>query len=147
MGTKTLQKQIVVDAPPAFVFERLSDHEAMAAWPGVAWAKLVREGTPRNGLGALRAVKVMGLALHEEVVHFDPPHRFDYKIVKGLPVDHLGSIRFTADGARTRIDWTVSLSSPIPLFGRAVAFALDRGLDRALAFFKQDTEARHARAA
>jgi hypothetical protein len=64
-----------------------------------------------------------------------------------LPVDHLGSIRFTADGARTRIDWTVSLSSPIPLFGRAVAFALDRGLDRALAFFKQDTEARHARAA
>jgi len=50
-------------------------------------------GTPRNGMGAVRQVKTHGLTLLEEVVHYEPPFRYDYRITKGLPVDHLGGVR------------------------------------------------------
>jgi uncharacterized protein YndB with AHSA1/START domain len=79
-----------IAAPIDHVFERLTDHEAMVDWPGISACKLVVEGAPRNGLGAVRRVTVSGLTLDEQVVTWEPPSRFEYRIIRGLPVKHRG---------------------------------------------------------
>jgi uncharacterized protein YndB with AHSA1/START domain len=146
MGHAELEREITIDAPLAQVFAGLADHEAMARWPGVSRARLITEGTPRNGVGAVRAITAGGLTLHEQVVAFDPPRGYDYTIVKGLPVRHLGQVRCTEVNGRTRVRWHVSIDSPVPLLARGIILALGLGLGRALTFFKQETEQRRGQA-
>ncbi len=141
MGESTLHKHIRIRAPIETIFERVTDHEAMTRWPGIAEVRLVTAGQPRNGLGAVRSVRVTaGLTLLEEVVHFEPPHRYDYTIIRGLPVDHLGSVRLAARGDEVELEWKVRMQSRWPLLARTVAWQLGRGLDAALAYFKSDVE-------
>ncbi|MGE0785480.1 MAG: NAD(P)-binding domain-containing protein [Sandaracinaceae bacterium] len=130
-----------VRAPLALVFERLSDHEAMNDWPGLGEVRLLREGTPRNGLGAVRRVRARGLALDEEVVHWDPPHAFHYSIIKGLPIDHLGRVMLRTEGDATLIEWRVRMKSKVPFLAALAASQLRAGLPKALAYFKRITEA------
>src|SRR5262249_55346475 len=106
-----VERHIRIRAPIERVFERLTDHEDMRRWPGVSACRLITEGTPRNGLGAVRRISVYGLTLDEAVVRFEPPHRYDYSIVRGLPVDHLGTVELSAQGATTEVRWRVRLSS------------------------------------
>ena len=72
-------------APIERVFDAISDHEAMTNWPGVSLSCLIREGTQRNGQGAIREIFARGLKVVEELVCWDPPVRYDYKILKGSP--------------------------------------------------------------
>lgn len=132
MATR-VRRQIIVRAPIDYVFERVSDHEDMANWPGVKACRLVREGEPRNGVGAVRQLESNGLTLQEEVVRFDPPHGYDYRIIKGLPVRHYGSVELRETGDGVSITWEVRMSSRIPLLARVIGMALDRGLNAALA--------------
>lgn len=158
MGHSTVHIETTVRAPIQLVFDRLTDHEAMNEWPGVSKCRLIEEGTPRNGVGAVRAIKAGGVTLHEKVVHFEPPTRFEYQIIKGLPVSHLGSVTLapvaspgdspvTSPGdALVRLRWHISISSRVPLLARVVCFQLRRGLPRALDYFIAETE-KAARAA
>lgn len=129
-----------VNAPIDLVFERLSDHEAMADWPGIGSVRLAKEGTPRNGLGAVRRVKVRGLTLDEEVVHWDPPNAFHYRIIEGLPVDHLGRVELRADGDATVIEWKIRMKSRIPLLAPIVIGQLRSGMPAALEHFRRGAE-------
>ena len=140
MGQAHISKKLHVQAPIELVFERLVDHEAMGDWPGITSCRLVREGTPRNGLGAVRQVKARGLSLLEEVVHYEPPLRYDYRITKGLPVDHLGSVRLSPTEGGVELSWEVRMTSRWPLVCEVVGRLLANGLDAALAWFKAETE-------
>jgi len=130
-----------VNAPIDRVFARMSDHEGMRAWPGVASAKLLTEGTPKNGLGAVRRVVAGGLTLDEKVVAFTPPHGFDYTIIRGLPVQHIGRVRLRAIGGGVDVFWTIELSSRVPLLAQVVAFALQRALGPVLRHVARSCEA------
>ena len=140
VGSTRIQIPETVRAPLQTVFERLTDHEAMRDWPGIGDCTLVEHGSPRNGVGAVRAVTTKGLTLHERVVRFDPPHGYDYTIIKGLPVRHLGQVRLAEHGDAVRIDWTIEMSSRIPLLAQIVGKLLRRGLPAALSYFKRETE-------
>ncbi|MBW2396765.1 MAG: SRPBCC family protein [Deltaproteobacteria bacterium] len=140
MGQAHVSKKIHLDAPIDLVFERITDHEAMNDWPGIGACRLVKEGTPRNGLGAVREVKARGLGLLEEVVHYEPPFRYDYKITKGLPVDHLGSVRLSPTEGGVELSWEVQMTSRWPFVCEVVGNLLGKGLDEALAWFKAETE-------
>lgn len=129
-----------VRAPLALVFDRITDHEAMRDWPGVTDCTLVAQGHPKNGVGAVRAVKARGLTLHERVVRFEPPHGYDYSIIKGLPVQHLGRVRLEQRGDAVLVDWTIELSSKIPLLAQVVGKLLERNIPSALAYFQRETE-------
>lgn len=149
MSHDSLTVETTVHAPMDMVFERLIDHESMNDWPGVGSCRLIVAGTPRNGLGAVRAVKARGLTLHEEVVLYEPPERFEYRIIKGLPVTHLGSVRLFQEGESVRVCWRITVSSRLPLLSWIICQQLRGGLPKALAYFKAETEkaARAARAA
>ena len=141
MGKGTVDVSITIRAPIARVFERLSDHEGMAKWPGIAGSRLVKDGEPtRNGLGAIRRVKVSGLTLDEEVVHFDAPTAYDYTIIKGMPVDHRGKVRLAESSGAVQVTWSVRLASRVPLVAQLMALGLRRGLPKALAYLKAELE-------
>ncbi|HZS38053.1 MAG TPA: SRPBCC family protein [Polyangia bacterium] len=139
MGRTTVDARVRVEAPLARVFDRITDHEAMRDWPGVSACRLIAEGTPRNGLGAVRRITAWGLTLDEEVVQFEPPRRYDYSIIKGLPVEHRGVVRLAEVDGAVEVDWHVELSSRVPLLAQAVGAALRFGLPRALRWFAQQT--------
>jgi uncharacterized protein YndB with AHSA1/START domain len=141
MGSASVDASVVVNAPLERVFERITDHEAMAKWPGIKSARLIAHGQPKNGLGAVRQVQAGGLTLREKVVSFEPPHSYQYQIIKGLPVKHLGTVKLTPVDGAVRVDWHIDLASPMPLFAQAVGFALRRGLPGALKFFAKSCEA------
>lgn len=133
MGQSRVEARIGVSGPIERVFERLTDHEAMADWPGVQACRLVAQGQPRNGLGAVRRITVAGLTLDEEVVLYQPPRRFDYRIIRGLPIEHHASVRLSEDGGGgVTIDWQIRMSSRVPLLARGMALVLRIGLWRAL---------------
>lgn len=140
MGTSNVEIRKVVKAPIARVFERIVDHEAMATWPGIGACKLVKDGSPRNGLGAVRRVRAMGLTLDEEVVHYEPPVGYDYSIIRGLPVDHRGVVRLAEVDGGVEIVWRVRLASRWPLVAELAGNALRRGLPKALDYFAGETE-------
>jgi hypothetical protein len=140
MGQAHISKKLQVQAPIEFLFERLVDHDSMSDWPGIASCRLVREGTTRNGLGAVRQVKTHGLTLLEEVVHFESPLRYDYRITKGLPVNHLGSVRLSPTEGGVELSWEVRMTSRWPFVCEVVGYRLSSGLDRALDWFKAETE-------
>ena len=140
MGSTEIVMESQVRAPIEAVFEALTDHEGMSDWPGVSAATLITEGTPRNGVGAVRALVARGLTLHEEIVHFDAPNRYDYTIVKGLPVKHLGSVRLRSEGELVHVEWKVVMSSRIPFLAQIVGKLLRQGLPKALEHVKREIE-------
>ncbi len=143
MGRTHVHKETTVRAPIEFVFERITDHEAMADWPGISECRLVVEGEPKNGLGAVREIKTNGVRLQEEVVVFDPPVRYEYTIIKGLPVKHRGVVTLAERGDEVVLEWDVTMSSRIPLFAQLVGRLLAPGLGKALAQFTRECEAAH----
>jgi len=136
-----LHYQRTFEAPIARVFDVLTDHEGMTDWPGLDRVTLVREGSPRNGLGALRRVKVLGLTLDEAIVRWDPPRSFDYQITKGLPAKHLGTVELEERGARTELTWRISLVSGVPFLATLVLARLRRGLPAAMDHVAKRAEA------
>ncbi|MBL8743045.1 MAG: SRPBCC family protein [Myxococcales bacterium] len=140
MFQSSLFYRTTIRAPAQEVFDALADHESMSDWPGLDRVTLVREGSPRNGLGAIRRVHVMGLTLDEAIVRWDPPRGFDYQIIKGLPVRHLGTVELRPDGDGTELTWRIRLRSPVPFLAALVLARLRAGLPVALEFVARRLE-------
>jgi hypothetical protein len=103
-----------IAAPPAAVWERISVHEDTPSWVEAARrVTLEREGTPRNGTGAIRIVEFkprLWSTIHEEITRFEPPRTFEYVLFKGMPGlrDHLGRLIVDDLGdSRSRLRWEV----------------------------------------
>src|SRR5882762_5242250 len=93
-----VQVSTEIDAPQAAVWARVSDHEGTPGWvDAVKRVTLTQDGTPRNGVGAVRVVEFKPLlwtSIHERITRFEAPHAFDYVLFKGMPalVSHLGTV-------------------------------------------------------
>jgi ribosome-associated toxin RatA of RatAB toxin-antitoxin module len=128
-----------IPAPAEAVFDLLADHANYDRFRPIHGSELLREGKPPpNGLGALRRIKVRPLTFDEEITAYERPTRLDYLIVKlNVPFDHRGgSIRLTADGDATAVDWRSTFSVPTPLIGGLAELVwlpiLTRGFRRVL---------------
>jgi carbon monoxide dehydrogenase subunit G len=69
------------------------------------------------------------------VVVWEPPARFEYQIIKGLPVKHNGSVKLRAHNGGTEIRWRVEMRSRVPLVAEVAGTALRLALARALRHF------------
>jgi uncharacterized protein YndB with AHSA1/START domain len=142
MGQGAVDEVLTIRAPIAKVFARFTDHEGMASWPGISGCRLVKEGMPRNGVGAVRRVKAGGgVTLDEEVVLYEEPTALDYTIIRGLPVKHRGQLRFAEVDGGVQVTWTVRMSSRVPLVAQVASYMLRRKLPKALAYLKEELEA------
>jgi uncharacterized protein YndB with AHSA1/START domain len=120
MASFTLVHEVA--APPEIVFDVLTDHRGYADITPMRRSELEREGEPApNGVGAIRALRSVGPPLREEVVSYERPSRFSYKVLSGIPVrDHLGTVELAPGGQGTKVTYAVRTTPTLPLLGGAV---------------------------
>jgi uncharacterized protein YndB with AHSA1/START domain len=133
-------RRVSIAAPPGTVFEVLTDHRRYIDFLPLRGAKLEREGVPApNGVGAVRASRLIGPPIREEVTAYEPPRRFAYKMLSGLPMrDYHGEVALTeGPGGSTEVSYIVRtvLARPAPDYlaipvAHAIAWAILRGVKR-----------------
>jgi uncharacterized protein YndB with AHSA1/START domain len=133
-----------VAAPPEVVFDVLTDHRRYAEITQLRRAELEREGEPApNGVGAIRVLGVAGPPIREEVLAYDPPRRFSYKVLSGLPVrDHVGTVELEPSDGGTRITYAVHMTPTLPVAGGAVVLFVKQGIKTLLAGVTKESERR-----
>lgn len=99
-------------APIHTVWQLLSTVDAWPTWSRHKLARLERDGSPSpDGVGAIRVLGVNpakpAKCNREEVVTFEAPNRFGYKLLSGQPLDDYQSeVKLTElPGGGTRITW------------------------------------------
>jgi uncharacterized protein YndB with AHSA1/START domain len=101
-------------APIETVFDAITDHRGIAnyVW-AVRRSTLDREGTPApNGVGAVRRLAAVGPPIVEEIIEYEQPTRYAYKLLSGAPVrDHVGTVELRTAGTGTEVTWHL-LSTP-----------------------------------
>src|SRR3954453_22609864 len=115
MASFTLVREIA--APPETIFEVLVDHRAYASITPLRRSELEREGKPSpNGAGAIRVLGSVGPPLREEILTYENPHRFSYKLLSGLPVrDHVGTVELTPGEEGTKMIYAVRTMPTLPI--------------------------------
>jgi Polyketide cyclase / dehydrase and lipid transport len=129
-----------ISAPLGTVFEVLSDHRRYTDFLPVRSARLEREGVPApNGVGAVRALRLIGPPIREEVTVYEPPRRFAYKLLSGLPMRdyHAEVVLAEGPGGSTNVIYRVSTGLALPApdslalpIAHAIAWAILRGVKR-----------------
>jgi uncharacterized protein YndB with AHSA1/START domain len=129
-------------APIETVFDALTNHRAIAdyVW-AVRRSTLDREGTPApNGVGAVRRLEALGPAIVEEIIEYQRPTGYAYKMVSGAPVrDHVGTVALREVGTGTEVSWHLRSTPKIPGFDwllspvlkRVIGELLNGGVDAA----------------
>jgi uncharacterized protein YndB with AHSA1/START domain len=135
-----------VAAPPETVFDVLTDHRRYPEITRLRKAELEREGEPEpNGLGAIRALTVAGPPMREEVIGYERPNRFSYKILSGLPVrDHVGTVELRPKDGGTEVTYAVKTTPTIPLAGPAFMAILKKAIRDLIAGVAKESERRAA---
>ena len=101
---------------PQTVWQSVTDHESLPRWSPLKSVTLRTEGTPdRNGLGAVRVMRGAGPAIVEEVVAWDPPNSYGYRLLGGAPLrNHAGHVSLRPVGEGTEVTWTVTFDPALP---------------------------------
>ncbi|HXQ88995.1 MAG TPA: SRPBCC family protein [Solirubrobacterales bacterium] len=136
-----------VAAPPEVVFDVLTDHRRYTEITPLRKAALEREGEPApNGLGAIRVLSALpGPPMREEVIGYERPSRFSYKILSGLPVrDHVGTVELKDAGGGTELTYAVKTTPTIPLSGPVFMAVLKKAIRDLIAGVAKESESRVA---
>jgi uncharacterized protein YndB with AHSA1/START domain len=116
-------------APIETVFDAITNHRGIAdyVW-AVRRSTLDREGTPApNGVGAIRRLEVVGPPIVEEIIEYQRPTRYAYKMLSGAPVrDHVGTVSLRETGAGTEVSWHLQSTPKIPGADRVLQPVLKR---------------------
>lgn len=119
-------------APIEAIFDRLTDHANYKNMSPLRTSELVRQGSPEpNGVGAIRRMSLIGPAQTEEIIEFERPTRFGYRLRSGLPVrDHVGTVELASTKAGTHIAYSVRSTPtlPIPGLGFVLKAVLHKGI-------------------
>lgn len=103
--------------PIETVFDALTDHRAIAdyVW-AVRRSTLDREGVPApNGVGAVRRLEAAGPPIVEEIIEYQRPTRYAYKLLSGAPVrDHVGTVKLREAGTGTEVSWHLRSTPKLP---------------------------------
>lgn len=142
MASFTLEREVA--ASPEVVFEVLTDHRAYADITPMRKSELEREGEPApNGVGAIRVLRSVGPPLREEVIGFERPGRFSYRLLSGAPLrDHVGTVSLEPGGAGTKITYAVRTTPTVPVAGGAVVAVAKLGIKQLLNGVAAESERR-----
>jgi len=138
---QTIEVGIHIKAPIEQVFELFIDTEGSPSWTkGASNAKLLQEGRDaKYGVGAVRSIRLSGITFVEEIVKYDPPNYFEYRIKKStLPIQHeLGRMEFVSSEGGTDVHWVSRAGAKHfgrllePMIGRSMKKSFQRILEQA----------------
>ncbi|HVO55674.1 MAG TPA: SRPBCC family protein [Solirubrobacterales bacterium] len=142
MASFTYVRQVA--APPETVFDVLTDHRGYAEITPMRRSVLEREGEPPpNGVGAIRVLSSVGPPLREEVLGYERPGRFSYKLLSGAPVrDHVGTVELSPEGEGTRMVYAVRTFPTVPLVGGAVVAVTKQAIKALIKGIASESERR-----
>ncbi|GAA2059370.1 SRPBCC family protein [Catenulispora yoronensis] len=130
-----------LQAPPKTVFDAVArDIEALPHWYGAVSA--AEHGPGPHGVGIRRRVRLVGnVAFHEQVIAWDDPARFAYRIerttVPGIrAMAEQWAVLETARG--TRLIWTIALDANLATAALVRSMAPGMGLATRRAVAKLD---------
>jgi uncharacterized protein YndB with AHSA1/START domain len=105
-----------VPVPPDAVWDVVADHPGIARW--TLFRRVVMEAggrTDPHGVGAVRALHLIGPPIREEITAFEPGRRLEYRLLSGLPArDYTGEVLLEPTGTGTRIRWTIRFTPAFP---------------------------------
>jgi hypothetical protein len=110
-------------APREAVWGVVADPRGWARWGAWKTAEIEREGDPPpGGLGAIKVLvseRRPAVTSREEVTVFEPPSRFGYRLLSGLPLrDYEATITLAdAPDGGTDITWRSQFEPKIPFTG------------------------------
>jgi uncharacterized protein YndB with AHSA1/START domain len=129
MASFTYEREVA--APAETIFDVLTDHRRYPDYTPLRKARLEREGAEApNGVGAIRVLTAVGPPLREEVIAYQPPTRFAYKLLSGAPLrDHVGTVEITpgADG-RCKVVYALRTTPTVPLVGPLVVLVVKQAI-------------------
>ncbi|MFD6350783.1 SRPBCC family protein [Nocardia tengchongensis] len=114
---RTVDVERTIAAPPADVFDWLTDVANYQRVPLVRRVTLVRPGnTAGNGVGAVRLVVTPLMRLTQEITEYDPPRLMRYRGLKSVPrLRHQeGFISCEPVAGGTRVHWSTSFELAAP---------------------------------
>lgn len=116
--------------PVEAVFARLSDHNQLGRVLGIPVRRVVDGQGGVNGVGSVRRMGLWPAQMEETVTGIVPNQSINYRISKGgAPLkNHSGSLRFSSTGQGSRVVWTISYDSSLPIVGGVVRQVLTQGL-------------------
>jgi hypothetical protein len=140
----TLEREVA--ASPEVVFDVLTDHRGYAEITPMRKVELEREGEPAlNGVGAIRVLHSVGPPLREEVIGFERPGRFSYRMLSGAPVrDHVGTVSVEPAGAGAKVTYAVRTTPTLPVGGGAVVAVMKLAIKQLLNGVVAESERRAA---
>lgn len=144
MASFTIVRRIA--APPQTVFDVLTDHRRYSKITPLRKSTLEREGEPApNGVGAIRVLAAVGPPLREEVIAYQSPSRFSYKLISGLPVrDHVGTVELSPEGDGTRMVYAVRTLPAVPVVGGVAIAVVKQGVKALVRGISNESERRAA---
>lgn len=135
-----------IEASPATVFATITDHRAYPEFTPIRKAVLEREGDPPpNGVGAVRALHLIGPPIREQVIAFEEPSRFSYRVLSGVPVrSQVGTVTIEPRrGGEGSLMWyEVEVEPLVPLSRRPTLLLMRAALGRLMAGVGREAERR-----
>jgi uncharacterized protein YndB with AHSA1/START domain len=122
-------------APIETVFDVMTDHRGVADYMWACWrSTLDQEGTPApNGVGAIRRLVVIGLPFVEEIIEYERPTRYAYKMLSGAPTrNHIGTVRLRDADGGTEVSWHLRSTLKIAGVDRLMLPVLKKIIDELL---------------
>jgi len=114
--------------PPDRVFARLADALSWPRWSPIGAAEVERAGP---GEGEIRRFTTGRVVSREEVVVFEPPHRFAYRLLSGLPLrGYVAEVAIAPAADGSRIEWTSTFHGRWPGSGPLYRLILGRFIGR-----------------
>jgi len=112
----TVRAEADSTAPIDAVWATLIDTRSWPDWAPQEEAWLDREGSPDpEGVGAVRRFRTGRWMVREEVVAFEPPHDFSYRLLSGLPMrDYLATVCLDERAGGTHIIWQATFRPAYP---------------------------------
>jgi uncharacterized protein YndB with AHSA1/START domain len=142
----TIDVSRTVAAPVETVWDVVTDLRGMSEFTRFRRVELEREGDPPpNGLGAIRVMHLVGPPVREQIVAFEPPRRFAYRLLSGIPVkDHVGTIELEPAGEGTRMSYVLETTPKVPVVGSALIPVIRNVVDGIAAGIAAEAEKRAA---
>jgi Polyketide cyclase / dehydrase and lipid transport len=83
--------------------------------------------------------------MREEVIGYDPPRRFSYKLLSGLPFrDHVGTVELTELDQGTQVIYAVHTTPTVPVGGFVAMAVLKQAIKQLLGGVAKESERRAA---
>lgn len=138
-----------IDAPREVVFDVVTDHTRYPRFTPIRRAVLEHEGSGEpNGVGAVRALHLVGPPIRERVIRFERPVQFSYELISRHPVRELiGTVLLEeAAGGRTALRYEIGFEPlvPVPGAGTAMERAIEAVVSQLLGSVEEEAQRRAA---